>query len=213
MGKDNIIKGLFFLSLLLTSCASNVTTEKIDAIIKKQSMVDCDKEKAKLNEAYENDEELRKDIIKNKERQFNNAMALRGKVIDSLKMLNYKKSLIIESTKDLNGLIATTQYFFFGNKIYSAGYDTEIVTKDGKGVVVKEIPVIEEVFIKDLKAKYQNDILEIYNHFNQDTFSKIKDSFDCTPSFGSYKVTLMIGNKIGYYGVLAKENCKVSKYN
>lgn len=190
------------------SCSSGLTLEKVDAIIKKQFIIDNEKELARLNEVYEKDDEVKKDIIKNNEFQFNKTMALRDKVIDSLKMLNYDKSVIIESTKDLNGTIVTVQYFFFDNKIFSAGYNKEIVTLDGN-----EVPIISETTFKDLKANYQNDILEIYNHFNKDDFSEIVDSFDCTPSFGIYNVTVIIGNKIGYYGVKAQEKCNVETFH
>ena len=213
MGKDSIKVVLFFLSMTIMSCSTSLTVEKVDSVIKKQFIIDNEKEVTRLSQIYENDDEFKTDIIKNNEVQFNKTTALRGKVIDSLKMLKYDKSVVIESTKDLNGSTVTVQYFFFDNKIFSAGYDTEIVTKNGKGVVVKEKPVITEIFIEGLKANYQNDILEIYNHFNQDAFSKIKDSFDCTPSFGSYNVTVIIGNKIGYYGVKAKEKCNVETFH
>ncbi len=197
----------------MVGCASNLTHEDINLIIKKQFKVDSENELTQFKEVYDNHPDLKKEFIESGESDFNKSMILRNKVLDSLKILSYDKSIIVECTKDLNGFIVTVQYFFFNNKIFSAGYDLEILTENGKSVVKNEFPVISETTFKDLKANFQNDILEIYNHFNQDSFSKIEDNFVCTPSFGSYKVTLIIGNKIGYYGVFAKESCKVSKYN
>ena len=174
MEKDDMKRVLviFSFSIMLIGCASGITIEKINRITKKQFEVEWSEEVNRNYKIYENDHSFKKAIFESEKHRFNNALTLRNKVIDSLKVISYDKSMIIESTKDLNGLMVTTQYFFFNNKIFSAGYDTEIVTKDGKGRVVKEVPVIEEIFIKDLKAKYQNDILEIYNHFNQDAFQK-----------------------------------------
>lgn len=214
MEKNSIKKVLIFLPLLLLmSCASKITPKEINFIIEKQFKIECDEEITQLKEVYDNYPELKKDFIESRESDFNKSMILRNKVLDSLRILSYDKSMIVESTKDLNGLIVTVQYFFFNNKIYSVGYNTEIITQNEKEDVVKETPTIEETSLEDLKAKYQNDILEIYNHFNKNNFSKIEDSFECTPSFGNYKVTLVISNKLGYYGVKASENCRVSRYN
>lgn len=213
MRKDSVKIVLSFLSMALMSCSSGLTIEKVDDIIKKQFIIDNEKELVRLNKVYENQDEFKNEIIKNNQVQFNQTLALRGKVIDSLKMLNYDKSVIIESTKDLNGSIVIVQYFFFNNRIYSAGYNTEIVTKNGESFVTNEVPIINETTFKDLKTNYQNDILEIYNHFNKDNFSLIEDSFDCTPSFGSYNVIVIIRNKIGYYGVKAQEKCYVETFH
>jgi hypothetical protein len=215
MENDNMkrVLAIFSFSMMLIGCASFVTIEKMNAITKKQFQVEWNEEVNRNNKIYENDPSFKNGIFESEKHRFNNALTLRNKVIDSLNVMSYNKSIIIESTKDLNGMLVTAHYFFFNNKIFSAGYNVDIIIENGKSLVKKEIPVISETTIKDLTANYQNDVLEIYNHFNQDSFSKIKHNFVCTPSFGSYKVTLIIGNKIGYYGVLANENCKVSKYN
>ena len=182
--------------IIVISCKSGVTLGEVEKPAKQQF-----KERLK---SYESDElytswpEIKKQAVENDKFYYNNTTKIKKRVIDSLKLLNEKNFIIVDTEKDYNGRRVDWSYFFFKNKIISAGYGQQDYMKNGEPYA-KFVPSIEEETMENLR-KNGKEAGVVYNYFNKDSFENISGPI----SFGTYafiNVTVVINEKVGYYTV------------
>ena len=182
--------------LILVSCKSGITFCEVIKPAKeqfKQRLKSYDSE-----ELYTSWPEIKKQAVENDKFYHNNTTKIKKRVIDSLKLLNEKNFIIVDTEKDYNGRRVDWTYFFFKNKIISAGYAQQDYIKNGEPYA-KFVPSIKEETTENLR-KNGNEAVGVYSYFNKDSFENISGPI----SFGSYafiNVTVVINEKVGYYNI------------
>lgn len=197
---------LVICTILLTSCSSELTVNKINCTAKKHFKKDVRQLKKSNKQFTALDEDASKALIDQEVYFFERKIEIRNKVIDSLNLLKKEKVLIIDLSKDNNGQRVESSYFFFDDKIIFVWFDRLDKISNGE-VFVKFVPKIENV-TKEHLEKNQRDILLVYNNLSRSNPPTLigggMEHISCL-------VTMVQDKKVSYYSVSGAEKYKVVK--
>lgn len=114
----------------------------------------------------------------------------RNRVLDSLKVLNNNKVIVIDYIGDNNGRVFELSYVFFKDKILELAYKS---------------PEENECYVKDVSNKdfsrnYLKYFVDVHKHFDKENFEDIEKKIDFG-GFVYFNVTMSLNNKVAFFTI------------